>query len=320
MAQPDGLTSEPPPNSPTSGKNFLRKFFSRPNGSNGFVSPPPSQLPDNLDDDIGVPARPGMLRRMSRKVVPGLPRAQTFKRQQSESRAHLAPVEPTQDERRAVSVDRRSHGPCVVEALSGAYTNPRTSAPGFFGAFDHDGHPQYVPSLPVSPADDEILDEMMGKILHDTDKFPDDFPMHDSASVMTDTHSMTTSQYDNLIHDELESIWILNLSMHFKDRSKREKFFVTYRQDQHVSRRVTISLDYRDAPMQSLEMDLIHTKLQREKNAKIYEAIRESLPDIEFYETVTNLKLETTEGRLHVHVVEDGNVCGPLTLVPQALD
>ncbi|KAG9816497.1 kinase-like protein, partial [Aureobasidium melanogenum] len=46
---------------------------------------------------------------------------------------------------------------------------------------------------------------------------------------------------------------------------------------------------------------------QRDKNQRIYEAIRESLPDIEFYDTVTNLKLETEDGQLHVHVTEDIN-------------
>ncbi len=53
------------------------------------------------------------------------------------------------------------------------------------------------------------------------------------------------------------------------------------------------------------------TNFQRDKSAKIYEAIRESLIDIQFYDTVTNLKLQTTEGRLHVHVVEDSNVRTP---------
>ncbi|KAM0325490.1 hypothetical protein ACHAQA_007477 [Verticillium albo-atrum] len=124
---------------------------------------------------------------------------------------------------------------------------------------------------------------------------------------LSDTHSITTSQYDVMIQDELERTWILNLSMHFRDKSKREKFFVTYRDKETSWRRVTISLDYRNAPENSLEMDLAHTKLQREKSAKIYEAIRESLQDIQFYDSVTNLKLQTTDGRLHVHVVEDTN-------------
>lgn len=310
MAQPDGLTSEPPPPPPLTGKqgNFLRKLFGRHNASHPSV--PPGH-PAVSEDGIETPSRPGMLRRTSRNVVPELPRAQTFKRQQSESRAHLAPVEPTTDERRAVSVDRRSHDPSVLEAPSGAYNNPRTSAPGFFAPFHHDAHPQYISSLPVSPVEDEILDEKLGSVLHDTDRITDDHLMHDAGSMMTDTHSMTTSQYDSLIHEELETVWILNLSMHFRDRTKREKFFVTYREQDHLWRRVTVSLDYRNAPMNSLEWDLIQTKFQRDKNAKIYEAIRESLTDIQFYNTVTNLKLETTDGRLHVHVVEDGNVGDP---------
>ena len=141
--------------------------------------------------------------------------------------------------------------------------------------------------------------------LEETDQHPDD---EDRSAYQ---QSLTDSQYDAMIHDELERKWILNLSMHFRDNSKREKFFVTYFQltpTIKAWRRVTISLDYRGAPENSLELDLLNTKYQREKSAKIYEAIRESLPDIHFYPTVTNLKLQTTDGRLHVHVVEDVNV------------
>ena len=133
----------------------------------------------------------------------------------------------------------------------------------------------------------------------------------DDEDRSTYQQSLTDSQYDAMIHDELERKWILNLSMHFRDNSKREKFFVTYFQltpTIKAWRRVTISLDYRGAPENSLELDLLNTKYQRDKSAKIYEAIRESLPDIHFYPTVTNLKIQTTDGRLHVHVVEDVNV------------
>lgn len=125
---------------------------------------------------------------------------------------------------------------------------------------------------------------------------------------------MTTEEYDNLIHEELEHIWILNLSMHFRNGSKREKFFVTYIESPSQWKRVTLSLDYGNAPVNSLEADLSSTKFQRDKSAKIYEAIRESLADIQFYDTVTNLKLSTQEGRLHVHVVEDITV---RNLLPQ---
>ncbi|KAK5138206.1 hypothetical protein LTR08_004902 [Meristemomyces frigidus] len=97
--------------------------------------------------------------------------------------------------------------------------------------------------------------------------------------------------------------------MHFKDKSKREKFFVTYAESPSKWRRLTVSVDYRNAPEDSLEADLSTLHYQRDKSFRIYEAIRESLPDIQYYNTVTNLKLETTpdDGQLHVHVREDAN-------------
>lgn len=106
---------------------------------------------------------------------------------------------------------------------------------------------------------------------------------------------------------ELEEKWILNLSMHFRDRSPREKFFVTYAEQPNRWRRVTISCDYRDAATDSLENDLQNLDSQRGKSERIYESIRMSLPKIKFKDTVTNLKLETKDDRLHVHVTEDLN-------------
>ncbi|KAL8688996.1 MAG: hypothetical protein Q9218_005232 [Villophora microphyllina] len=95
--------------------------------------------------------------------------------------------------------------------------------------------------------------------------------------------------------------------MHFRDHSPREKFFLTYAETPRSWRRVTVSCDYRDAPIDSLERDIQSLQLQRDKSARIYESIRASLPDIQFYDTVTNLKLETRDERLHVHVTEDVN-------------
>ncbi|KAH9821420.1 Protein tyrosine kinase [Teratosphaeria destructans] len=112
-----------------------------------------------------------------------------------------------------------------------------------------------------------------------------------------------------LLEDEYDKRWILNLSMHFRDNSNREKFFVTYAETPSTWRRLTVSLDYRNPVEGSLEADLSTLHFQRDKSFRIYEAIRESLPDIEYYNTVTNLKLETTpeDGQLHVHVREDAN-------------
>lgn len=275
-----------------------RRLFGQGNGATG-VSEKPAHDPaaEQHEDE----PRSGLIRRVSRKVVPGLPRTQTFKRQQDEVRNNLEPVEPTPVERRAVSVDRRLHA-----SQSGAHpADPRTSAPDFIRTEERT-FAVSAPSIPSSPVDEKMLG-ILGGIGLDEGVREDGPPAREAESV-NDTASMTTSQYDAMIHEELERIWILNLSMHFRDKSKREKFFVTYREKNVHWRRVTISLDYRNAPDNSLEMDLLHTKFQREKSAKIYEAIRESLGDIQFYETVTNLKLQTTDGRLHVHVVEDVNV------------
>jgi hypothetical protein len=125
------------------------------------------------------------------------------------------------------------------------------------------------------------------------------------STLLVETQSVSADGFDDELLEELEKRWILNLSMHFRDRSNREKFFVTYAETPTHWRRVTISLDYRDAPQRSLEEDLQRTRFQRDKSARIYEAIRDSLPDIQFYDTVTNLKLQTENDRLHVHVTED---------------
>lgn len=114
-------------------------------------------------------------------------------------------------------------------------------------------------------------------------------------------------QTDDELKEELDRKWILNLSMHFRDHSPREKFFLTYAETPQKWRRLTVSCDYRDVPEDSLEHDLQQLSFQRDKSARIYESIRMSLPDIQFYDTVTNLKLETMDDRLHVHVTEDVN-------------
>jgi hypothetical protein len=59
------------------------------------------------------------VRPLSRRVLPGLPRPATFKRQQSELRDRLEPVKPAPEERRAISLDRRRR---IVQV-----DDPRTS-------------------------------------------------------------------------------------------------------------------------------------------------------------------------------------------------
>lgn len=287
------------------------------------LSPPSSHSEAGLSRDSSVAS--GLVRRVSRKVVPGLPRVKTFRRQQSENREKLETFLPTPAERRAVSVDRRMqfqhNDPHSSQLL------PRASAPDFFddtglSAGKLDALSQTA-SAPPSPVDEKhflsLNDIDAPTIVRDDDHPDEQVPPYPKAFSTADAQSIDTTQYDAIVREELEHKWILNLSMHFRDKSRREKFFVTYREKDSTWRRVTISLDYRTAPSDSLERDLLNTKFQRDKSSKIYEAIRESLQDIKFYDTVTNLKLQTAEGRLHVHVVEDVNVGKILTnaLIPE---
>ncbi|EPE31339.1 Protein kinase-like (PK-like) [Glarea lozoyensis ATCC 20868] len=257
-----------------------RKLFGKDESSNT----PPAPLEEDTQ-------RPGIARRLSRKVVPGLPRPGTFKRQQSEKRDRLEPHVP--DDRRTLSVDRRRNlsdrGSSSVVASS-----PRMSAP------------ELLEIEKNKDTIDSLLNE--GQLAVQTvrdDKVVHDYVDVEKAPSAIDTASISTEAFDEMILEELEKRWILNLSMHFRDKSKREKFFVTFAETPTYWRRVTVSLDYRNAPEGSLEEELLRTKFQRDKSARIYEAIRESLPDIQFYDTVTNLKLQTENERLHVHVVED---------------
>lgn len=255
-----------------------RKLFGKDSG--GQATPPAP-----LEEDK---QRPGLARRLSRKVVPGLPLAGTFKRQQSELRDRLEPVKPNHDERRTMSFDRRRNASCRNSSTAVA-SPPRVSAPEVLGTTETIG--TVLDRLPSVQTTQE--EEAQGYV--DLSK--------DTLNV--DTASLSSEAFDELIREELDRRWILNLSMHFRDKSRREKFFVTFAETPTHWRRVTISVDYRNAPKGSLEEELQRTRFQRDKSARIYEAIRESLPDIQFYDTVTNLKLQTENDRLHVHVVED---------------
>ncbi|MCJ1313109.1 hypothetical protein MMC25_006786 [Agyrium rufum] len=244
--------------------------------------------------------------RPSRKVIPENPRQGTFRRQNSERRDNLKPAQPAEGERRAASVGRK-------RAMSARPASPKPACPMKMSApaVCHNdnawvggdktssmGNPEQTkppqrPFPPPSPPPEHEKNENLdgGR----EPKMPQQ-PPFDAQKVVED------------IRHELESRWILNLSMHFRDNSPREKFFVTYAETSTRWRRVTISCDYRETQPDSLERDLQGLQYQRDKSARIYEAIRLSLPDIQFYDTVTNLKLETTpDDRLHIHVTEDVN-------------
>ena len=256
--------------------------------------------------------RPGFGMRLSRKVGIGIPRSTTFRRQEEEQRKNLEPVFPNTKERREVSKVRQ-------RALSAQPMPPRSLRRQGSAPEVGDYHLDTFPSIEARMGDETATHTFQPR----PDQAPSEQvpppppppptpprPRADASAQNTDV-AITETLYDDVIddeiRDELERKWILNLSMHFRDKSPREKFFLTYAETPQKWRRVTISVDYRDAPPDSLEADLQALTSQRDKSARVYESIRMSLPDIQFYDTVTNLKLETKDDRLHVHVTEDIN-------------
>ncbi|TLD36374.1 hypothetical protein E2P81_ATG03263 [Venturia nashicola] len=244
--------------------------------------------------------------RLHRPVVPSLPRPTTFARQNSERREKLCPVEPDAEERRTTSMDRRApvehvrrvspHAAPLPTSCSTISHAPDSVLPGI--------HPS---SFPFSQSTSRLQSGPHNEGHHDEEIDVNPHPGSSHNDLVRDPELLSDALDDLQIQAELEAKWILNLSMHFRDNSDREKFFVTFAEEPSIWRRVTVSCDYRTMLADSLEADLKGLHYQRDKSARIYESIRDSLPDIQFYPTVTNLKLQTSDGRLHVHVTEDVN-------------
>lgn len=243
---------------------------------------------------------------ISKKAVPALRRPQTFGGQLSEQRDKLCPSHACEHKQRAVSLDRKRGIRRQGVALSGLSPGPSNSTLGIkharneVGTSSQKDEPKPGSEYGVVGVD-VYNDEPEGER-------PPIIPAPFSTTEpLTDPDNLSEPEDEQKLREELEAKWILNLSMHFRDRSEREKFFVTYAEEPNRWRRVTVSCDYRNVPPDSLEQDLRTLHYQRDKNARIYEAIRDSLKAIEFYDTVTNLNLQTTDRQLHVHVTEDVN-------------
>ena len=240
----------------------------------------------------------------SKRIDIGLSRQPTFRRQKSERRDRLEPVEPSPFERRAhsatpqrpPSIEQRRSKSSPAPAFPGRVSAPTIAQSNGLYEAPQDSHvPQPREESTTSFTTPEDLDHVYPKLRRSPSWTSDDSDQPPDGD--------ERAQLDL----ELDSKWILNLSMHFRDKSDREKFFVTFADTPTRWRRVTVSCDYRHAEPASLEMDLKELQYQRDKSIQIYESIRDSLPEIQFYDTVTNLKIETNQGRLHVHVSEDVN-------------
>ncbi|KAF2663929.1 hypothetical protein BT63DRAFT_115447 [Microthyrium microscopicum] len=271
--------------------------------SQGYLEKEPAMC-DEKEQDV-------LRKNPSRKVLPGLSRPLTFTRQNSERRDRLFPYQPDADERRALSVDRRipnintrAHSPPPQPTL------PSRSAPDISSVFEDVHDEPIAHDTELERQADRAIQQVISPLELSTVELREpqtpQLAQHPSTSLAS-IDQVNDDHERLLIQAELEAKWILNLSMHFKDRSDREKFFVTYAQEPNKWRRLTVSCDYRNPSPDSLEEDLKSLKYQQDKSARIYESIRDSLLDIQFYSTVTNLKLKTMDGRLHVHCSEDLN-------------
>ena len=259
-------------------------------------------------------------RRSIRRVIPGLPRPPTFKRVLSECRDKLYPIDTCHSTRsRSISTDPKllRYTPCSSNNPS----PPRT--PTWFSTPEMRlRNPDRSPSQSSttgrldsrSPNADEFGDTTSSSALQPFGLLPPpyfdgegDDPGDPGDGHGDDGEDFYDDEVDpRTLQEEIDAKWILNLSMHFRDRSDREKFFLTYAREQNQWLRVTVTCDYRDVPEDSLESQLKSLVFQRDKSDWIYKAIRDSLPNIDFYDTVTNLRLET-RNELHVHVTEDVN-------------
>lgn len=247
--------------------------------------------------------RSTFIERPSRRALPSLPRPITFRRQNSERREKLSPTKTSFAERRAYSVDRRGTGSTRRSSSPPPFPLPSRSFPNVSDT-DNGTSLDGVREAKRSDASEEARGA--GESSQDT-RQPDQPPPLAPADAFVEHETSSLGLDSETLQQELEAKWILNLSMHFRDKSEREKFFITYAEEPNKWRRVTVSCDYRDAPPGSLEAELKTLHYQRDKILRIYDSIRESLPDIQFFDTVTNLKLETEDGQLHVHVTEDVN-------------
>ncbi len=149
-------------------------------------------------------------RRPFRTVVPSLPRPITFARQNSEKRDKLEPYEPDVEERRATSADRRLHSYGGTK-LRGASSVP-SSLPNI-GTSDLTS--LSLTNTNLSLADKRIHDADTGETSHARAVFG--LPAAYDSDVQ-DPETVSDALEDLQIQEELETKWILNLSMHFRDK------------------------------------------------------------------------------------------------------
>lgn len=229
----------------------------------------------------------GSLPQTPRPEVARVSRSSLSRIQVSDHTSYAAPSQFSSN-RRAVSADRRTTEDDVYAVGTRSLTRVSTSQL----------------SAPERPWDGGVESESAPWFANDSLRHADRL---DAGTYTTESISGDEDDFKSIIERELDERWILNLSLRFRNGKDCEKFFVTYLETPHRWRRVTVTCDYGRAEPNSLEQDLKGRPFQSDKNARIYESIRGSIEEIEFFDTVTNLRLETIDGQLHVNVTEDAH-------------
>lgn len=242
------------------------------------------------------------LQKKSRSVIPSLQKPSGRGHQRSECQDGLGLHTQFKDwQHHYPEIRRRALS--ETPALPSNVLSFRRSAPEMRRASGQEPNAVYSFPHPVANSDPLVWTSPAGESLA---LYSSHSPHLSDPGSISHTSGSVLEGLDNPdLRKELDARWILNLSLAFRDKANQEKFFVTYAEQPNRWRRITVSCDYSNAPQDSLEADLKSLRYQRDKSAHIYEAIRESLSTVQFYDTVTNLKLQTADNQLHVHVTED---------------
>ncbi|KAK5202888.1 hypothetical protein LTR96_011358 [Exophiala xenobiotica] len=94
-----------------------------------------------------------------------------------------------------------------------------------------------------------------------------------------------------------QDVWALNKSSRTGDT---EKLFVTFTEQYGCGHWLVITCQYRNVEPNSFEEQLMALPSAQARSAKIYANLHHLLPDIEFFEHVTHLNLQTIEGQVYV--------------------
>ena len=216
-----------------------------------------------------TPTKPGLGRRLSRRGLVGIPRSQTFRRQEEEQRKNLQPVEPSIEERRDHSKVRQRALSAVPVPVPSRPNQRGSSVPPDFQHVYHsiDERIDQNTSIDLNAAqmEQEQIPPPPPPLPHPPPEYPES--QQDGDPTYSEASYDDEDALDEELMEELKKKWILNLSMHFRDKSPREKFFLTYAETTDRWRRVTVSCDYRNVPKDSFEQDLQNLQYQKDKSA-----------------------------------------------------